>query len=89
MYVGQNWVRLAFFSFRRYRRIDADLHRVFDRISKKKSEIRRQNSERRGSFVHGHLLWPTYTIRPAKKDFLLDVDLQEFTKMLSSPGVRR
>jgi len=37
------------------------------------------------AFVHGHLLWPKYTIRPAKKDFLFDIDLQEFTKILSSP----
>ena len=58
--------------------------KFFDRITKKKSEIRRQNSERRGTFVHGDLLWPKCTIRPAKKDFLLDIDLQEFTKILSS-----
>jgi len=39
------------------------------------------------AFDHGHLLWPKYTIRPAKKDFLLDIDLQEFTKILIPPGL--
>jgi len=39
------------------------------------------------AFDHGHLLWPTYTIRPAKKDFLLDIDLQEYTKTLVPPGL--
>ena len=34
------------------------------------------------AFAHGHLLWPKFTIRPAKKGFLLDFDLQEFMKIL-------
>ena len=83
---GLNGFELGSFDIFLFPQIAADLHRIFDRISKKKSEIRRQNSERRGTFVHGHLLWPKYTIRPAKKDFLLDIDLQEFTKILISTG---